>query len=100
MTKVTAPESEDRYAEGLREKPSGVPKNDTVRRERMKIGLIIALIIIGLIIGGALYVRHKLAEVFGSAASEKGDLGELSRSVALPMMDDQWLGERRPRKSP
>ncbi|GBC82907.1 hypothetical protein HRbin10_02045 [bacterium HR10] len=65
----------------------------------MKIALIVGLAIIGLIIGGVLYVRHKIAEKFGGAAL-KESFGDLGRSVALPMMDDQWLGERRPAPMP
>ncbi|MCX7753431.1 MAG: hypothetical protein N2443_11285 [Blastocatellia bacterium] len=60
----------------------------------MKIALLIAVVIVGLVVGGVLYARQKLAKIFGSVAPNKGDLGDLSRRVALPMMDDQWVGER------
>ncbi len=65
----------------------------------MMIALLIVLAIVGLIIGGVLYLRHKIAEKFGGAAL-KESFGDLGRSVALPMMDDQWLGERRPAPMP
>lgn len=65
----------------------------------MKIALIVALIIVGIIAGGVLYIRQKIAEKFGDATF-RGDVGDLSRRVALPMMDDQWLGERRRQEVP
>ncbi len=65
----------------------------------MKIALIVVLIIVGIITGGVLYIRQKIAEKFGTATFG-GDVGDLSRRVALPMMDDQWLGERRRQETP
>jgi hypothetical protein len=66
----------------------------------MKTAFIIALIIVGLIVGGVLYVRQKIAEALGGATFDKGNVKDLSRSVALPMMDDQWLGERKRPEAP
>lgn len=60
----------------------------------MRIVLLVAVVIVGLIIGGVLYARHKLAKIFDTTANER-DWGDLPPSVALPMMDDQWLDERR-----
>lgn len=65
----------------------------------MKIALIVALIIVGIIAGGVFYIRQKIAEKFGNTTFG-GDVGDLSRRVALPMMDDQWLGERRRQQEP
>lgn len=65
----------------------------------LTIGAIAGLILVGILVGGVLYLRHKLATVLGGS-SVKGDLRDLSRSVALPMMDDQWLGERRSEGKP
>ncbi len=65
----------------------------------LTIGVIVGLILVGILVGSVLYLRHKLATVLGGS-SVRGDLRDLSRSVALPMMDDQWLGERRQGEKP
>ncbi len=65
----------------------------------MKIVLVVGLILIVGILGGVLYLRAKLAALCGGGEL-KGNLEDVSRSVALPMMDDQWLGERTHQKAP
>ncbi len=64
----------------------------------MKIVLVVGLILIAGILGGVLYLRAKLAALFGGGEL-KGNLEDVGRSVALPMMDDQWLGERKHQKA-
>jgi len=65
----------------------------------MKIVLVVGLILIAGILGGVLYLGAKLAALFGGGEFQ-GNLEDVGRSVALPMMDDQWLGERTHPKVP